>query len=78
MNDKAPNLNGPESVPLRDYVKSFPLVICVYDGDKLIREEKIDYGNNEHRKWLGRVTFWACINHYSVETMSAEDYNKAE
>ena len=45
---------------LRNFVKSFPMVVSVYDGEKLIHEEKIDYGNYEHRKWLGRVTYWGC------------------
>lgn len=76
-NDKkiTPNLNGPESVPIRDYVEVFALKVSVLDiknNDKVIREETIDYGNFEHRKWLGRVTYWACKNGYAVETMAAE------
>lgn len=74
-NNPGPNLNGPEAMPLREYVKDFPLIIVVYDGDRLIRKEEINYGNSEHRKWLGKITYWACSNHYSVETMAAEDYN---
>lgn len=67
-----PNLNGPESVPLRDYVKSFPLIVAVIDqDDNVIREETIDYGNFEHRKWLGRITYWACSNNFIVETKKA-------
>jgi hypothetical protein len=67
-----PNLQGPESVPLRDYVKSFPMTVTVYDTeDVVMREETIDYGNFEHRKWLGRITFWACSNGYLVETRKA-------
>ena len=69
----APNLHGPESVPLRDYVKKFPLTVTVYDGnDNVVREETIDYGNFEHRKWLGRVTFWGCSNGHIVETKAAK------
>lgn len=69
---KTPNLNGPESIPLRDYVKSFPMIVTVYDDDdNVIREEVIDYGNAEHRKWLGRCTFWACTNSYVVQTQKA-------
>lgn len=66
-----PNLNGPENMPLREYVKTFMMVVSVYDGDKLIREETIDYGNKQHRTWLGRCTFWACNNGYAVETTKA-------
>lgn len=71
----APNLNGPESVPIRDYVEVFALKVSVLDiknNDKVIREEVIDYGNFEHRKWLGRVTYWACSNGYAVETIRAD------
>ena len=64
-----PNLNGPESVPLREYIKHFPLTVTIYDGkDNVIRSEDIDYGNYEHRKWIGRVTYWACSQGYVVET----------
>lgn len=75
------NLNGPESVPLREYVKHFMMIVTVYDGDKVIREETIDYGNIEQRRWLGRVTFWACSNGYAVETIAEKDavsYGKSE
>jgi hypothetical protein len=70
-----PNLNGPESIPLKEYNKFFPLVINIYNlkDDQLIRTEKIDYGNYEHRKWLGRITYFACTNGMSVETMAAKD-----
>ena len=69
-----PNLNGPESIPLRDYVKKFPLTVTVYDtNDNVVREETIDYGNFDHRKWLGRVTYWGCSNGHIVETKAAYD-----
>lgn len=63
-----PNLNGPESIPLRDYVKSLPLTVQVYDGTNCIRTENIDYSNAEHRKWIGKVTVWAAANKYEVRT----------
>ena len=73
MSKKTPNLQGPESVPLRFYVKNFPLVVTIYDHeDNIIRREEIDYGNFEHRKWLGRITFWSCSNDYIVETQKAD------
>lgn len=75
MNEKQSNRwsiqSGPWSMPLREYVKSFPIVVAIYDGEKLVHEEKIDYGNYEHRKWLGRATFWACNQGYVVETSKA-------
>lgn len=73
MNKKKPNLNGPESVPLRDYVKNFPLIVTVYDvNDNVVRKETIDYGNYEHRKFLGRLTYWSCSHGYVVETQAAK------
>lgn len=80
MNNKneGPNLNGPEAMPLREYIKSCLIVVSVYDGEKLIRKEEIDYGNAVHRKWLGKVTYWAVSNHYCVETISKEDYDSSQ
>ena len=74
ISDKA--TTGPEDFPLKNYVKTFPLAISIYEikTDKLIRTEFIDYSNYEHRKWLGKITFFACSNGYSVETQSLNDY----
>lgn len=76
LNSKAPS--GPWDIPLKDFVSSFKLVISVYDlkNDKLISNQEIDYSNYEHRKFLGRITFWATSNGYSVETMAATDFEK--
>lgn len=63
-----PNLNGPESVPLREYIKSFPLIVTIFDNDKVVREEKVDYSDKTHRQWIGKVTVWAITNGYTVET----------
>lgn len=78
MTNAEPNLHGPEDMPLREYVKTFPMVINVYDlkTDKIVRHEKIDYSNFDHRKWLGKISYWAAMNGCSVETMSAEDHEK--
>lgn len=69
---------GPEDVPLRAYIKDMPLVILIKDikSNRVIREEKINYSEPEARKWLGKITYWACTNQYSVETLSEKDYNK--
>ncbi len=73
MNKKIkPNLHGPESIPIKDYVKSFPMLVTVYNGDEVMREELIDYGQYEHRKWIGRVTFWAVSQGFVVETSKPE------
>lgn len=66
--DREPNLNGPESVPLKDFVKTFKMLVTVYDGDNVLREEVIDFGNQNHKAWLGKVTFWAVSNGFVVET----------
>lgn len=69
----APNLNGPESLPLRNYIEHLPLTVTVYDDkDNVMREEKIDYSTPDHRKWIGRVTVWACTNGFTVEVRKTE------
>lgn len=76
MSEINPNLHGPEDMPLREYVRSFPMTISVYNvkTDELIRSENIDYSNFDHRRWLGKITHWACTNGYSVETMATKDH----
>lgn len=71
---------GPEDVPLRAYVKEMVLVIIIKDitSGRMIREERINYSEPEARKWLGKITYWACTNKYSVETMSEKDYTPAK
>lgn len=74
MTMTTPNLQGPESVPLREYVKSFLITVTIYDkNDNVIREETIDYGNRDHRQWLGKVTFWGCNEGYVIETSKAKE-----
>ena len=69
MTMKKPNLNGPENVPLKEFYKDFPLTVTVFDDkDNIIREETINYGNAGHRRWLGKITIWACDQGYTVET----------
>ena len=68
---------GPEDMPLQKYVAEFPMVIILKDvkSGRSIREERINYSDNEARRWLGRITYFACTNGYSVETMAEKDYN---
>jgi len=69
MNKKHPNLNGPESVPLMKPIDTFPLTVTVFDAnDNVVREEDIDYSNRSHRIWIGKLTVWAILNNYIVET----------
>ncbi len=72
MNNKVKLKGQPWSIPLRDYVKTFPIVASIYDGEKLIHEEDLDYGKYEDRKFLGRHTHWALTQGYIVETSKAD------
>lgn len=64
--------SGPESIPLMTPVTDFPLTVTVYDAnDVVVKEETVQYSNYEHRKWIGRITYWACSNGYTVETRKA-------
>jgi hypothetical protein len=78
MSDITPALLPGMDLPLREYIKSFILNVTVYDlkTGKAILDTQMDYGNYEHRKWLGKLTYFSCTNGYSVETMSATDYEK--
>lgn len=67
---------GAENVPLRSINKSMPVLVIVYDlknNDNVVEEKRINYGDAEDRKWLGRISFWAFTNHCSVETISVAD-----
>ncbi len=67
---------GAENIPLREINKNLQALIIVYDlkqDDKPIVEKRINYGDADDRKWLGRITFWALTNHCSVETMAISD-----
>lgn len=73
---------GPESVPLREVVTDLDIVVCVYNlgkpDDKPYRIEHGNFGDHEFRKWIGRITAWACLNGCSVETMAKSDWDKLE
>jgi len=67
MNDN--KKNGPEFAPLRNYVKSFKIIVEIFDkDDNIIRTERIDYGEPEDRAWLGKLSYWSWSNGYTVET----------
>jgi hypothetical protein len=64
------NRNGPEFAPLRDFIKSFKIIVTVIDkDDNEIRREVMDYGKPDDRAWLGKISYWAWSNGHSVETM---------
>lgn len=67
---------GAENVPLKTINKDMPVLVIVYDlrnKDEVVEEKRINYGDAEDRKWLGRITFWAVTNHCSVETIAIVD-----
>lgn len=62
---------------LMNTITDFPLTITVYDDkDNIVQEEVIQYSNYEHRKFLGRLTFQACSQGYTVETRASTDEEK--
>ena len=67
---------GIENVPLKEVNKSLPILVIIYDlrnEDKVVEEKRLDYGNYEDRKYLGRLSFWALSNHCSIETIAIVD-----
>lgn len=70
---------GAENVPLKDINKDMPILVLVYNlqTDALVEEKRINYGNAEERRWLGRISFWAFTNHCSVETYALADIDLA-
>ncbi len=67
---------GAENIPLREINKNLPIMVIVYDlrnDDKVVEEKRLNYGDAEDRKWLGRISFWALTNHCSVETIAIVD-----
>lgn len=70
-----PYRRGAENIPLKDINKDMPILVLVYDlkTDKLVEEKRINYGNAEERRYLGRISFWAFTNHCSVETYAISD-----
>lgn len=72
MNDQTTR-NGPEFAPLKEYVKSFKVKVKIFDkDDELIREETLDYGKQEDKVWLGKLSYWSWTNGHYVETSKAE------
>lgn len=67
---------GAENVPLREINRDMPILVIVYDlnnNDNVVQELRMNYGNVDDRKHLGRITFWAITNHCAVETISIVD-----
>jgi hypothetical protein len=66
---------GAENIPLKSINKDLPILVMVYDlaTDKLVDEVRMNYGDAEDRKHLGRITFYALTHHCSVETIAIID-----
>jgi hypothetical protein len=61
--------NGPEFAPIRNFVKTFPIVVTIINKDDTeIRVEHMDYGKQEDRIWLGKLSYWAWDHGHIVET----------
>lgn len=71
---------GPEDVPIKRIVKELPIVAMIYNLEtgETVREEHLNYGDVEERKWLGKLSYWAYTNGMSIETMTKADYDKHE
>lgn len=78
---KEPNLNGPETMPVRGgFNQPLPIFLFVYKlaTDELVRKEELDFGNQEHRQWLGKITHWAITNGCQTEIMAVKDAGKED
>lgn len=69
---------GPWDDKLKEYVKEHFISVLIHDieTDIIEHEFKLDLGNSDDKKFLGKVTFWATSNGRSVETMSVEEWEK--
>jgi hypothetical protein len=67
---------GIENIPLKEVNKNLPILVIIYDlrnGDNVVTETRLNYGDYEDRKYLGRLSFWALTNHCSIETIAITD-----
>lgn len=69
---------GIENVPLLAPNTDCPIMVFVIDlknNDEVVEQKELNLANHEHRKYLGKLTFWAVNNNHSIETMSVKDAN---
>lgn len=72
---------GAENVPLPNINKNLPILVLIYNlknNDELVTELRLNYGNQDDRKHLGRITYWALTNHCTVETIAMSDAEPKE
>lgn len=60
---------------INNYKPISVFIIDLKNDDDVVDTIELDLANSADRKTLGRITFWATENGYSVETMSREDAN---
>lgn len=68
--------SGPEFKPLREFNVNCPVIVFVLDlkdDSTVIAQGEMNYADSEHRRWLGKLSFWAYSNGYSVETAAKKD-----
>ena len=70
--------SGPWDKQINEYVRFKKIAILIHNlsDDSIAHEFIIDYGNAEHRKWLGKLTWYATNNNMSIETMSFEEWER--
>lgn len=71
-----PYVKGVENIPIRQIITSFPIVafiINLSNNDEIVDQIEIDYSKIEDKKHLGRITYWALANGYSIELMNKKD-----
>lgn len=69
---------GIENIPLVTPNTDCPIIVFVIDlknNDEVVEQKELNLANHEHRKYLGKLTFWAVNNNHSIETMSVKDAN---
>lgn len=71
---------GPWDAPLRGFVKEHPVIAVIHDleHESITYEIKLDLGNPDDKKFLGKITFWATSNGRSVETFNPNDWEKCK
>ena len=60
----------------KQVISTLPIKIFIIDlrnNDNVKFDIDLDLGNQDHRRYLGKITAWAVSNHFSVETMSKND-----
>lgn len=72
---------GIESIPLLSNNHDCPIMVFVIDlknNDNVVEQKELNLADHAHRKFLGKLTFWAVSNGHSIETMSVKDANGGE